>query len=300
MTTKPVEKSPEGGEANRDYVTTDLQSASHEENTAANDNGQVEFSQSNEDIVPKFEIFEHGKRLARPKAQAFVEGFLFPGQFSILYGPSGVGKSALAVDMMVRASLGLTWASKQTKPVDVLWLPTENPAELQYRLDACLGDHSSLSKGNQKHWFTEAQFHLANEQTTSRMELIAEHLKQNERDRQQVIVIDTLSQSLPGLDENAASVMTHVVFNIRYLLSMLPDSHVMLVHHSGKHKERGARGHSSLTAAADTEIAMFGSTIHVTNQRSGPKDTKVKFKLREIEYADEYGEVHSSVGVDYV
>ena len=299
MIIKPEEKSPEGVQANRDSVKIEQQSSPQVESKPANDNEQADFKDNFADLVPKVEIFEHGKHPSRPKAEAFVEDFLYPGQFSLLYGPSSIGKSIFSIDMLVRASLGLSWAGRQTKPIDVLWLPTENPVEFQRRLSACLSVHSSLSKGDEKHWFTEAQLQLANDQTTSRMELIAQHLKRNERRRQQVVQIDTLSQAIPGLDENAASVMTQVIFNVRYLLSMCPDAHVMLVHHSGKHKERGARGHSALSAAVDTEIAMFGKTIHVTKQRSGPKDAKVKFALKEIEYADSNGEMHSSVGIDY-
>ncbi|MDC0433101.1 helicase RepA family protein [bacterium] len=299
MTTNLEKKSPDGDQANRDSVKIEQQSSPQVESKHANDNGQANFNDNVADLVPKFEIFEHGKHPSRPKAEAFIEDFLYPGQFSLLYGPSSIGKSIFSIDMLVRASLGLSWAGRQTKPIDVLWLPTENPVEFQHRLNACLSVHSSLSKGEEKHWFTEAQFQLANDQTASKMELIAEHLNSKKRGIQQVVQIDTLSQAIPGLDENAASVMTQVVYNVRRLLSMCPDVHVMLVHHSGKHKERGARGHSSLTAAADTEIAMFGKTIHVTKQRSGPKDAKVMFALKEIEYADSNGEVHSSVGIDY-
>ena len=299
MIIKPKEKSPEGVQAYRDSVKIEQQSSPQIESKPANDNGQANLNDNAADLVPKFEIFEHGKHPIRPKAEAFIEDFLYPGQFSLLYGPSSIGKSIFSIDMLVRASLGLSWAGRQTKPIDVLWLPTENPVEFQHRLNACLSVHSSLSKGDEKHWFTEAQFQLANDQTAARMELIAQHLKRNERGRQQVIQIDTLSQAIPGLDENAASVMSQVIFNIRYLLSMLPDAHVMLVHHSGKHKERGARGHSSLSAAADTEIAMFGKKIHVTKQRSGPKDANVNFALKKVEFADSNGEVHSSVGIDY-
>jgi RecA-family ATPase len=300
MIIKPEEKSPDGVQANRDTVKIEQQSSPQIESKPANDNRQADFNDNVEDIFPKFEIFEHGKRPALPKVEPFIEDLLYPGQFSLLYGPSSIGKSIFSIDMLVRASLGLSWAGRQTKPIDVLWLPTENPVEFQHRLNACLRVHSSLNKGNEKHWFTEAQFQLANDHTASRMEVIAQHLKRNERGRKQVVQIDTLSQAIPGLDENAASVMTQVVYNVRRLLSMCPDVHVMLVHHSGKHKERGARGHSSLTAAADTEIAMFGNTIHVTKQRSGPKDAKVKFALKEIEYVDSDGEVHSSVGIDYL
>jgi RecA-family ATPase len=291
------ENSPASVQAERDCVNSNNRSNSQFEDIPTNDNEQVV---SHAELpAPRFEIFEYGKHAPPPKAEAFIEGFLYPGQFSLLFGPSGIGKSALVLDMLVRASLGLTWGGKQTKPADVLWVPTENPYELQRRLNVCLNTHSSLNTMDARHWFSESQFHLADGETKDNMDAIAQHLSSQQRDRQQVVVFDTLSQAIPGLDENSASLMSLVAYNLRYLQSKLPDVHVMLVHHSGKELARGARGHSALTAAADTEIGVTKTQLRVLNQRSGASGAIVKYALRQLEHTDEYGEVHSSVGVDY-
>ena len=299
ITNSQNEKRPASVQAERDDVNLGGNPTSQSDIIPANDNLQGMEVSNPQSLVPEFKIFKMGEAELPPKAEPFIEDLLYPGQISLLYGASGIGKSAVAVDMLVRASLGLTFAGKQTKPVDVLWIPTENPQEFQHRLDGCIRTHQSLSKGDESHWFTLAQLSLVDKETQSKMIILAQHLRENANLRQQVIVIDTVAQGMPGIDENASAGMTQLIYNIRFLLSMVPNAHCLLVHHSGKHKERGARGHSSLTAAADTEIAMFGTQLHVVNQRSGPKDIKIKFKLLGRDYTDENGEVLSTVGVEY-
>ena len=44
-------------------------------------------------------------------------------------------------------------------------------------------------------------------------------------------------------------------------------AHLIVVHHTGKGKARGARGHSLLSCAADIEIEIDERTIRTTKQR---------------------------------
>ena len=72
--------------------------------------------------------------------------------------------------------------------------------------------------------------------------------------------------------------------------------HVMIIHHTGKDKSKGARGHSSLRAALDTEIELKvdGSirTAKVTKQRDMESGKKVAFTLDIVQLGlDSEGEV---------
>ena len=102
-----------------------------------------------------------------------------------------------------------------------------------------------------------------------------------------VIVIDTLSRVLAGGDENAPADMTHFVSNIDKLRRHT-DAHIMIVHHSGKQIANGARGHSSLRAATDTEIEVTADDdtgIHVakiTKQRDHQGGQEYAFSLQEV------------------
>ena len=66
-------------------------------------------------------------------------------------------------------------------------------------------------------------------------------------------------------------------------------AHVLFVHHSGKDQARGARGHSSLRAATDTEIEVVRdndatiSSAKVTKQREFEGGQQWHFKLHHVE-----------------
>ena len=61
---------------------------------------------------------------------------------------------------------------------------------------------------------------------------------------------------------------------------------VLLVHHTGKDSTRGARGHSSLRGALDTELLVEGRenprTLTVTKQRDLPTLEPIAFDLEPI------------------
>lgn len=56
----------------------------------------------------------------------------------------------------------------------------------------------------------------------------------------------------------------------------------MIVHHSGKDKAKGARGHSLLRAATDTEIKIDKQKVSITKQRDMDASKPLRFCLREI------------------
>jgi len=70
-----------------------------------------------------------------------------------------------------------------------------------------------------------------------------------------MIVVDTLSRSMAGGNENAPDDMTRFIGNVD-ALRQVTLAHIMIVHHSGKDKAAGARGHSSLRSATDAEIEL--------------------------------------------
>src|SRR5204863_5294247 len=69
----------------------------------------------------------------------------------------------------------------------------------------------------------------------------------------ELIVVDTLSRVMAGGNENQPDHMGAFVRNIDRLRAATGAT-ILIVHHTGKDTSRGARGHSSLRAATDTEI----------------------------------------------
>ena len=101
-----------------------------------------------------------------------------------------------------------------------------------------------------------------------------------------LLVIDTLAMSIGEGSENDGRDMGMFLTNINQLKAHF-NCHVMIIHHTGKDKSKGARGHSSLRAALDTEIELKvdGSvrTAKVTKQRDMESGKKVAFTLDVVE-----------------
>src|SRR5205085_7024209 len=104
----------------------------------------------------------------------------------------------------------------------------------------------------------------------------------------ELIIIDTLSRVLAGGNENAPDDMGSFVRNVDRLRADTGAA-VLVVHHTGKDTSRGARGHSLLHAATDTEIETSKDdvsgvyTAKVTKQRELPTEGALSFSLRQIE-----------------
>jgi hypothetical protein len=112
-----------------------------------------------------------------------------------------------------------------------------------------------------------------------------------------LIVVDTLSRSMAGGNENSPEDMTRFIGNCDKMRNMT-GAHVAIVHHSGKDKAAGARGHSSLRAATDTEIELDYDentgmrTAKATKQRDMETGALFSFKLNVVDLGkDEDGDV---------
>jgi hypothetical protein len=73
-----------------------------------------------------------------------------------------------------------------------------------------------------------------------------------------MIVVDTLSVTFGGGNENAPEDMGAYVRNILRFRDVTGAA-VCVVHHCGKDASRGMRGHSALLGALDAELAVEGS-----------------------------------------
>jgi hypothetical protein len=101
-----------------------------------------------------------------------------------------------------------------------------------------------------------------------------------------VVVLDTLARVMTGGNENASEDMTSFVANVDRIRQETGAA-VLIIHHAGKDATKGARGHSSLRAAADTEILVEGlegtRIATVQKQRDLPSGQRYGFDLVVVE-----------------
>ncbi|HET7348626.1 MAG TPA: AAA family ATPase, partial [Acidobacteriaceae bacterium] len=103
-----------------------------------------------------------------------------------------------------------------------------------------------------------------------------------------LIVIDTLSRAMAGGNENAPDDMGALVRSADRIREAT-GANLLFIHHSGKDVAKGARGHSILRAAVDTEIEISRdtdtklATIRVTKQRELDTSGELHFGLKSVE-----------------
>lgn len=213
-----------------------------------------------------------------------VEDTITRGAMSVLYGESNTGKSFLAMDIACAIANGSLWMNRRTEHGLVVYLAAEGNRTIRNRVRAYEIGHKTkvdrlmivltpvnLLKSPGHVAAVIRQVRLAAEERQAPVELI---------------VGDTLSRLMAGGNENASEDMTGLVAAGDRIRGET-GAHFMWVHHCGKDAAKGARGHSSLRAAVDTEIEIREEQgtrlIEFTKQRDlGSKNELLSFTLEQV------------------
>lgn len=174
-----------------------------------------------------------------------VKGWLDRGAVSVVYGDANVGKSFWAIDVAHHVHNGLAWAGNRVRKGAVLYIAAEGGALFANRLAARQAKFMVL-------W---GQMVLTGQNTAARPLSDAVLHLENVHGPFALIVVDTLARVMGKAEENEAQGIASLMASVD-AIRHLTGAHVMLIHHSGKDTTRGARGHSSLRAAVDTEIEL--------------------------------------------
>jgi len=221
----------------------------------------------------KFERFNDAADSALDDHGApLIKGLLDQGAMTVLYGPSNVGKTFVAMDMAYHVAAGMKYAGMKTARGCVLYVAAEGGRGAKRRVRALRDKFPGV----------DVEFLLL---------ASGVDLRRADADLKPLIsaiqalgvpvlliVVDTLSRAMAGGDENSSVDMGHIVTHFDALRAHT-SAHLLIVHHSGKNTAAGARGHSLLRAATDTEIEISEGLIEVTKQRDLDKSWSSGFML---------------------
>ena len=223
---------------------------------------------------------------------ALIEDLLDQGAMSVLYGESNTGKTFVAMDIAFHVATGKNWDDRRVTQGAVVYVAAEGGKTAENRVEAL----------KRTHQLSDFPFYLVpcsvdlrhpNADTKPLAELIRK-VQTKENQTVKLIVIDTLSRALAGGNENDSAELGALVRNFDYIRASC-NSHLMVVHHSGKDKAKGARGHSLLRAATDTELEVADRTITATKQRDMEMGKPVGFELKTVELGrNAYGKTITS------
>ena len=225
---------------------------------------------------------------AEPSAIPLIHGLISKGQLVMIAGPSGSGKSVFQLHLGA-ALLNGSVVFNHAIPKRARMLYVNLEGDLKPRLEAIERHHPGWSFPAPDAMFLTRPWRLNDRDS---VEDLAHHV--NQAGGVDVIFIDTLNRATPGSDENHSTDMGMVIAHANLLIN-LTGAAVVLTHHTGKAKERGPRGHSSLYAALDTclmvdETASGMRTVELIKTRQGPGGKKYYFTIENIALGeDDYG-----------
>lgn len=225
---------------------------------------------------------------AEPSAIPLIHGLISKGQLVMIAGPSGSGKSVFQLHLGAALLNGHeVFGHAIPKRARMLYVNLEG--DLKPRLEAVERHHPGWSFPAPEAMFLTRPWCLNDRDS---VEGLAHHV--NESGGVDVIFIDTLNRAIPGSDENLSTDMGVVIAHANLLIN-LTGAAVVLTHHTGKSKERGPRGHSSLYAALDTCLMVDKMEsdirmVELVKTRQGPGGKKYFFSIENIALGeDDYG-----------
>lgn len=200
------------------------------------------------------------QRLSVPKW--LVKNIIPETGFGAIYGDSGTFKTFVALDMLAHISNGRTsWFNHRVTRAPCVYIPFEGRGGIPKRVAAWRIATARVARPDL------LMVAAPIDDVTTNMAFITDPMNLREKtDRDKlvatltankcaggVLCIDTLAQAGGGIEENTSDGMGEMIRIFQELQHRLGGV-VLVIHHSGKDKKAGLRGHSSLRGALDFAI----------------------------------------------
>ena len=232
--------------------------------------------------------------LNRPAARDLVRRFLPEVGTSCLYGRPGGGKSFVVLDLLCRIAGGMPVWGQPALSGFTVYIATEGVSGLPKRVRAWLARHARKAEQIPMLLIEVPVRMREASAVTSLIERIQEvEIATGQRCR--LICVDTLVQCLHG-DENRQEDMSEFVAACNRLAHEL-QTHVSVVHHTGKRESDGPRGSSVIHGNFDTlfsvapDEAANGTLLLTALKQKDERRSCVRLRLEVVEVGvDEDGD----------
>ena len=211
----------------------------------------------------------------------FVQGLLEEAAAAVVYGDSNAGKTFWATDLALHVAAGREWNGRRVEQGAVIYCVLEGGKGFRNRVSAWRARHMP-DGGRIPFAAIQAGLNLLDPEAD--VPLLIQRIQAAARRAEmpvKLVVIDTLARAFVGGNENSSEDMGALVLNMDEI-RRATGACVLFIHHSGKDQDRGARGHSSLRAAIDTEIEV------IADEESGARSATV-VKQREMQKGEVFG-----------
>ena len=218
---------------------------------------------------------------AEPPRGFLIEGLIAPGDVGCVFGAPGAGKSQLGPYLAYMLAQGRPAFGCETKPGDAWYVAAEDEFGLAQRVKALRRRHGAADGFK----LVKGVGDLLNPEAGHAARLV----RQVERHRPALVILDTLAAAFSGLDENASQDMGRVVAYARRLAAT--GAAVILIHHDTKAGTGTPRGHSILNGALDMALQLTKGDDGVirgklSKNRNGPCDLDIAFSTDSVLLAE--------------
>jgi len=232
---------------------------------------------------------------AEPAPVPLIAGHLYRDTISELWGKPGCGKSFLAMDWALCIASGKAWQGHAVTQGPVLYIVGEGLAGIGKRRRAWEAAWGHRDNGAMT-WLRGAVPLMEIGWVDALAEAVA--------DRQPVlVVIDTLSRSIAGHNENAPETMSAVVRNADRIREAAGGAAVQFVHHATKDGNTN-RGHSALEGACEVrwKLVKDDGGLVLSNPKSKDDaeapDRNLRLRRWELGESDTFGDPVTSAIVE--
>ncbi len=230
---------------------------------------------SRQQLENKYRLLSLEDLQKRPPPRWVVDGHIPLGGLAVLYGPSGSGKSFLALDLALCVAANQPWMGQDVMSGPVVYVAAEGMGGMQQRVEAWRFSRPTCDPSGIR--FVEWSVNMLDEQDVTTLLAALADLPIPPA----LTVIDTLARCLVGGDENAARDMGLFIAAVDRIRAATGGT-VLVVHHTGKNGD-AERGSSALRGAADTMIAVTNDDglirIQCDKQKDAPEFERVYARL---------------------
>lgn len=181
-----------------------------------------------------------------------IKGYLPSASVTSAYGASGSYKSFLAVSWGCHIATGKPWAGRPVTQGAVIYVVGEGGIGVPRRIRAW---EETLNNGSpiDTLYRIDCPIFPASSESVQQVIRAANDVKAASGMPVRLIILDTLARCFGGSDENAAKDMGAFIQGCD-VIKAATEATVLVIHHSGKDQDKGARGSSAFRAALDVEF----------------------------------------------
>ena len=185
--------------------------------------------------------------------ETFVKGVFGVGEFTMISGQPGAGKSVITTDAACHVAAGMDWHGRQTKHGLVVYVAAERKDLTKRRILAFLKrydvkDAALLVIGGRLDM-------TAGKEDVAELVLTIQNAERECGHKCVWIIIDTLTRVFGAGDQNASKDMSRFVQTCDLVREKVEGSHLTVIHHTGWAGDRG-KGAIDLDGAVDASFLV--------------------------------------------